>query len=156
MNGWNFERRRDTCARFLMGTAHIALGGADKLTNLEAVRNRVRLTPEEALFAARRLHEEQLIVFEPGGAVRSTASGIAKSAKLTSALRAQLSNHAHVLRVLRDGGTPLLVVASLLRIEGAPLHCGAPEGDPEVAYQLALTGDEVCLEKAVDPNTLPR
>jgi hypothetical protein len=148
MNGWNFERRRDTCTRFLLGTAQLAFGLADKPTNLEAVRNRVRLTPEEALFAARRLNDEQLIVFEAGGAVKSTASGIAKAAALTATLRGQLSSHAHVLRLLQTGGTPLLVVATLIRIDGAPLACGAPDSDLETVHQLALIDDEVRLEPA--------
>jgi hypothetical protein len=54
--GWNFERRRDTCAAFVIGVFEIVNGRPDRDTSLEAVRNRMRLSPEEALFAARRLN----------------------------------------------------------------------------------------------------
>ena len=77
--GWNFERRRDTCTQFLIGVHVFAKGLAERGTSLEAVRTRMRLSPEEALFAARRLSEEKLITFEAAGAVRSNARGIERA-----------------------------------------------------------------------------
>jgi hypothetical protein len=122
--GWNFERRRDTCARFLIGVSMLAKAHAERDTSLEAVRNRMRLSPEEALFAARRLNEEEFIVFAVGGAVRSKARGA--------------------------GGTELAVVAAVLRAAGAPLACGAPDDDAARSYRLALVGDAVTLERQRD------
>lgn len=142
--GWNFERRRDTCAQFLIGVSILTKGLAERDTSLEAVRTRMRLSPEEALFAARRLSEENLIAFEPAGAVRSSARGIERSQELMSAVRSKAERFADVARVLRTAGTPLDVVAAVIRADGAPLPCGGP--DPDATYRLALVGDVVTLE----------
>jgi len=147
--GWNFERRRDTCARFLIGVSMLAKGLAERDTSLEAVRNRMRLSSEEALFAARRLHEEELIVFEVGGAVRSKARGVERAETITAAVIAKAQRHDEVLRTLRAGGTELAVVAAVIRATGAPLACGAPDDDAR-SCRLALVGDAVTLERQRD------
>ena len=142
---WNFERRRDTCARFLIGVSVLAKGLAERDTTLEAVRNRMRLSPEEALFAARRLHEEKLIRFEAGGSVRSHAAGIERAATLAAAVRARVQRPDDAAAMLRAGGTPVGVLAAVIRADGGTLACGAPDADP--AYRLALAGDVVTLER---------
>ena len=147
--GWNFERRRDTCARFLIGVSMLAKAHAERDTSLEAVRNRMRLSPEEALFAARRLNEEELIAFEVGGAVRSHAKGVERAEAITRAVLAKAQRHDEVLRTLRAGGTELAVVAAVIRAAGAPLACGAPDDDAR-GYRLALVGDAVTLERQRD------
>lgn len=141
--GWNFERRRDTCSQFLIGVHALTKGLAEKDTTLEAVRARMRLSPEEARFAARRLCEEQLIAFAPENDVRSNALGTARAEVLLAAVRAKTSG-ADVARLLRAGGPPLALLASVLRLEGAPLPCGGP--DPDATYRLALVDDAVTLE----------
>jgi hypothetical protein len=148
--GWNFERRRDTCARFLIGVSMLAKAHAERDTSLEAVRNRMRLSPEEALFAARRLNEEEFIVFAVGGAVRSKARGVERAEAVTRAVIAKAQRHDDVLRTLRAGGTELAVVAAVLRAAGAPLACGAPDDDAARSYRLALVGDAVTLERQRD------
>jgi hypothetical protein len=145
--GWNFERRRDTCARFLIGVYALAKGAAGRDTSLEAVRSRMRLSPEEALFAARRLHEEESLTFEPAGPVRSNAKGITRAESLMADVRAKVQRHDELARLLRAGGTALAVVAAVIRADGAPLPCGAPEGDSDVPHRLALVGDAVTLER---------
>lgn len=145
--GWNFERRRDTCARFLLGVWVLAKGLPGRDTSLEAVRSRMRLAPEEALFAARRLHEEKLLAFEAGGAVRSSASGIERAEALMHGVRGRANNFDEVARVLRAGGTPLEVFASVIRADGGALACGAPDTDAAAQYRLTLVGDVVTLER---------
>jgi hypothetical protein len=141
--GWNFERRRDTCSQFLIGVLVLTKGLAEKETTLEAVRARMRLSPEEARFAARRLDEEQLIVFAPENDVRSNALGIARAEASLAALRAE-RNASEVARLLRAGGPPVALLASVLRLDGAPVPCGGP--DPDATYRLALVRDVVTLE----------
>src|SRR5687768_7826051 len=86
---WNFERRKITCARFIVGVSLLSKGKAGFETNLEAVRSRVRLPPEDALFAARRLDEEGLITFDAGGAVSSNAKGQGRAEEILQAARAK-------------------------------------------------------------------
>jgi hypothetical protein len=142
--GWNFERRRDTCTQFLIGVSVLTRGLAERDTSLEAVRTRMRLSPEEALFAARRLSEEKLIAFEPAGAVRSNALGLARTEELMGAVRSRAQRFDDVSRTLRAGGPPLAVLAAVIRADGAPLACGGP--DPDATYRLALIADVVTLE----------
>jgi hypothetical protein len=142
---WNFERRRDTTARFVIGVWVVAQGLAGRDTSLNAVRNRMRLSPEEALFAARRLHDEELITFVEGGAVRSNARGIERAATLMSAVRAKLQRFDEVAAALRAKGTALDVIAAVIRADGGTLACGSPDGG--VPYQLALAGDVVTLQR---------
>ncbi len=142
--GWNFERRRDTCTQFLIGVSLLTKGLADRDTNLEAVRARMRLSPEEALFAARRLSEEKLIAFVAGGAVRSNARGIERAQELMRAVRDKVQRFDDLARTLRAGGPPLAVIAAVIRADGAPLACGGP--DPDATYRLALVDDIVTLE----------
>jgi hypothetical protein len=143
--GWNFERRRDTCTQFLIGVSILTKALADRDTNLEGVRARMRLSPEEALFAARRLAEEKLISFAAGGAVRSNALGIERAHALMAAVRTKVQRSDEVVRTLRTGGPPLAVVAAVIRADGAPLACGGP--DLEAIYRLALVDDVVTLER---------
>lgn len=145
--GWNFERRRDTATRFLIGVSLLAKGLAERDTSLEAVRARMRLSPEEALFAARRLVEEKLISFDPAGAVRSNARGIERAEALIGAVRSRAQRYDEVLRVLRAGGPPLAVLAAVIREDGGALACGAPGSDPAGTYRLVLIEDEVTLER---------
>jgi hypothetical protein len=145
--GWNFERRRDTCTAFVIGTFLLAKGLAERDTSLEAVRNRMRLSPEEALFAARRLHEEKLLTFEAAGAVRSNARGIERAQTLMAAARSKMQRFDEVERTLRAGGITLAVLAAVIRSDGEPLACGAPDSDADVRYRLALVDDVVTLER---------
>lgn len=142
--GWNFERRRDTCTQFLIGVSLLTKGLADRDTNLEAVRARMRLSPEEALFAARRLSEEKLISFAAGGAVRSSARGLERTQELMGGVRSKAQRFDELARTLRAGGPPLAVLAAVIRADGAPLACGGP--DPDATYRLALVDDVVTLE----------
>jgi hypothetical protein len=142
--GWNFERRRDTCTQFLIGVSVLTKGLAERGTSLEAVRTRMRLSPEEALFAARRLSQEKLIAFDPAGAVRSNADGLARTGELTAAVRSRAQRFEDVARTLRTGGPPLAVLAAVIRADGAPLACGGP--DPDATYRLALIAEVVTLE----------
>lgn len=143
--GWNFERRRDTCTQFLIGVSLLTRAIADRDTNLEAVRSRMRLSPEEALFAARRLSEDKLIAFVAGGAVRSNARGIERTDELMGAVRSKAQRFDEVARTLRAGGPPLAVLAAVIRADGAPLPCGGP--DPDATYRLSLVDDVVTLER---------
>ena len=143
--GWNFERRRDTCTQFLIGVSVLTRGLAERDTSLEAVRSRMRLSPEEALFAARRLSEEKLIAFDPAGAVRSNAHGLERTEELTGAVRARAQRFEDVARTLGTGGPPLAVLAAVIRADGAPLACRGP--DPAATYRLALIADVVTLER---------
>ncbi len=145
--GWNFERRRDTATRFLMGVAQLTKDTKDKDTNLEAVRNRMRLSPEEALFSARKLADEHLITFQEGGAVRSNAAGIDRAHALSEGIRAKVQRFDELARTLRDGGPPLAVLAAVIRADGGALACGSPSEEPDVAHRLALEGDTVILER---------
>lgn len=145
--GWNFERRRDTCAAFVIGVHVLTKGVAERDTNLEAVRNRLRLSPEEALFAARRLDEEKLLTFQPAGAVRSNARGIERAESLMSALRSKVQRFAEAERLVDAGGIPLAILGAVIRADGEPLRCGAPDTEPEATYRLALVDDVVTLER---------
>lgn len=145
--GWNFERRRDTCTRFLIGVSLLAKGLADRATSLEAVRARMRLSPEEALFAARRLDEEKLLAFDPAGAVRSNARGIERAEALLGAVRSKAQRFDEVTRVLRAGGPPLALLAAVIRADGEALACGAPDSDPDGTYRLVVIEDEVTVER---------
>ena len=147
--GWNFERRRDTCAAFAIGVHLLAKGLAERDTSLEAVRSRMRLSPEEALFAARRLDEEKLLTFQPAGAVRSNARGIERAESLMSALRSKVQRGGEVARMLREGGIPLAILSAVIRAEGDALACGAPDGeeDADATFRLALIDDVVTLER---------
>ena len=153
--GWNFERRRDTCSRFLIGVSVLTDGVADRDTSLEAVRSRMRLSPEEALFAARRLLDENLIGFDAGGAVRSTEPGIDRASALMVSVRTKMGRYDEMARTLTAGGTPLAVVAAVLRADGGTLACGAPDQDEEGTYRLVLVGDEVALERRVSDRFEP-
>lgn len=145
--GWNFERRRDTSARFLIGVSMLAKGLPARETSLEKVRSVMRLSPEEALFAARRLDEEELLSFDPAGGVRSCAKGIERAEALMSAVRSRMQRYGEVVRTLGAGGTPVTVIAAVIRADGAPLACGAPDTDPHATYRLALDDDDVTLER---------
>lgn len=147
---WNFERRRDTCTQFLIGVHVIAKGLPERDTSLEAVRTRMRLSSEEARFAARRLADDELIAFEPGGAVRSNARGIERAEELMAAVRSKAQRFDDVARALRTGGTPLAVIAAVLRESGGSLVCGAPDAEPDATYRLALVADVVTLERRAD------
>ena len=144
--GWNFERRRDTCAAFLIGVFVLAKGLADRDTSLEAVRNRMRLSPEEALFAARRLNEEKWLGFEAAGAVRSNARGIERAEALMGAVRSKVQRFDEVARTLRAGGIPLAMISAVIRVDGESLACGAPDSDADATYRLTLVDDVVTLE----------
>jgi hypothetical protein len=146
--GWNFERRRDTCAAFVIGVHVLAKGLAERDTSLEAVRSRMRLSPEEALFAARRLDEEKMLAFQPAGAVRSNARGIERAASLMDALRARVQRGGEVSRLLDAGGIPLAILAAVLRADGDALPCGAPpDADAGATHRVALVDDVVTLER---------
>jgi hypothetical protein len=145
---WNFERRRDTCTCFLLGVASVVSGVADKSTTLEAVRNRMRLSPEEALFAARHLASEHMITFDPGGKLQSTARGIERASTLADAIRTKLSRAGESSRMILAGGTPMLAVAAVIRFDGGAIACGAPNEDDNALHRLTLTGDQVSLERA--------
>src|SRR5450631_2507436 len=103
-SSWNFERRRTVCGAFVVGVSLIAKGKANFATSLEAVRNRMRLPPEDALFAARRLHEEQLIVFDEGGAVRSNEKGIQHAEDLVRSATSKTLSFGELARTLQSGG----------------------------------------------------
>lgn len=148
--GWNFERRRDTCTQFLIGVMAAVSGKANAETSLEAVRSRMRLSPEEARFAARRLAEEELLVFDGRGAIRSNARGITSAEERVRTVRAKVTRFEDVVRVLRVGGPPLAVFGAVIRVDGAPLACGAPDSEPEATYRLALAEDVVTLERSTD------
>ena len=147
--GWNFERRRDTCAAFVIGVHVLVKGLAERDTSLEAVRNRMRLSPEEALFAARRLDEEKLLTFQPAGAVRSNARTIERAESLVSALRSKVLREGEAARTLRAGGIPLAILGAVIRAEGDAIACGAPDGEEDAGaiYRLGLVDDVVTLER---------
>ncbi len=144
--GWNFERRRDCCSAFVIGVFELVKGLPERDTSLEAVRNRMRLSPEEALFAARRLNEEKLLAFEAAGAVRSNARGIERAQTLMSALRTKVQRFVEVARTLEAGGIPLAVLTAVIRADGEPLPCGAPDSELDATYRLALVDDVVTLQ----------
>jgi hypothetical protein len=150
--GWNFERRRDTCARFILGVSVLTKGLADRDTSLEAVRSRMRLSPEEALFAARRLHDEHLLVFG-GGPVKSTAAGIARAASVKEGVRAKVRRFDEVVKLLRAAGTPLAVVAGVIGADGEALVCGAPDDEAEGEYRLVVIDEVVTLERRTADGT---
>ncbi len=149
--GWNFERRRDTCSRFLIGVSFLTEGIAERDTSLEAVRSRMRLSPEEALFAARRLLDENLIGFEAGGAVRST--GPVRASALMASVRTKMGRYDDMARVLAAGGTPVAVLAAVIRFDGGALACGAPDAAEDGTHRLVLVGDEVALERRLADGT---
>lgn len=136
-----------------MGVSLLAKGRAGQDTSLEAVRHAMRLAPEEALFAARRLNEDELIAFEPGGAVRSTALGIERAGALASGVRAKAQRFDDVAGALRAGGSALTVFAAVIRAEGGALPCGSPDSDADGTYRLSLVGDVVTLERRGDDGT---
>ena len=144
--GWNFERRRDTCTQFLIGVFLLNKGLPERDTSLEAVRTRMRLSPEEALFAARRLSDEKLIGFQPAGSVRSSSRGIERADELMRGVRSKVQRFEDVTRTLRAGGPPLAVLAAVLRADSEPLACGAPDAEPDASYRLTLVEDVVTLE----------
>lgn len=39
------------------------------------------------------------------------------------------------------------MIAAVLRVEGEAIPCGAPGSDPDGTYRLALSGDDVTLER---------
>jgi len=123
----------------------LAEGRAERSTNLEAVRARVRLSPEEALFAARRLHEEEFIVFERGGSVRSNARGIERAVGLMEAVRAKAARYHELTRTLDAGGTPVNVIAAVLRADGGALRCGSPDDNSDGVYRLVLNAEDVVV-----------
>jgi len=105
--GWNFERRRDACTQFLIGVFLLTKGLPERDTSLEAVRTRIRLSPEEALFAARRLSDEKLIGFQPAGTVRSSTRGIDRAVPSPATNRAvgeERTGMPHALSEPRDAG----------------------------------------------------
>ena len=144
--GWNFERRRDATTRFLIGVSLLVNALPDRETSLEAVRSRMRLSPEEALFAARRLHDEHLLVFG-GGPVRSTARGIERAAEWMDAVRAKAQRFDVAAEMVRAGGAPLALLAAVIRAGGGELACGAPDTDPDASYRLAIVEGDVVVER---------
>lgn len=144
--GWNFERRREATTRFLIGVSVLVNALPDRDTNLEAVRSRMRLSPEEALFAARRLHDEHLLVFG-GGPVRSTARGIERAAEWMDAVRAKAQRFDAASQMLRAGGAPLALLAAVIRADGGALACDAPETDRGASYRLAIVEGDVIVER---------
>jgi len=146
-NAWNYERRRVVCAKFLVGVSLVAKGEANASTSLEAVRNRMRLPPEDALFAARRLSEEQLIGFDPGGAVRSTSEGIVRAAEILRSATSQTDHADDVRRTLRGGGMPFEMLKIALMANGGVLDCGARESEAGTVYRLGLAGEVITLER---------
>ena len=147
--GWNFERRRDTCNAFVIGVFVLTEGLPDRATSLEAVRNRMRLSPEEALFAARKLDEEQRLSFDPAGAVRSNARGIGHARTLMEAIRSKLQTFDEVTRSLRAVGSALAVLSAAIRAHGETFACAGPPSASDVTYRLALTvaAEAVVLER---------
>lgn len=146
-NAWNFERRTVVRARFLVGVWLVAKGAVNVATSLEAVRNRMRLPPEDALFAARMLDSEQLIGFEPGGAVKSTAGGITRVIELLASAKEQARRVDDATRVVRTGGIPLEMLKLALLVEAGSLACESPERDLQTDYRLVLVGDKVTIER---------
>ncbi len=136
--GWNFERRRDTCAQFLIGVSLLTKGLADRDTNLEAVRSRTRLSPEDALFAARRLADEHMISFQPGGAVRSNAEGIRRADVTRDLVRAE-AREPSVQNVIATGGPALALLTTVVREEpGGVILCRT--------HRLSISGESLVLE----------
>ncbi|MDB4946396.1 MAG: hypothetical protein JWP97_5930 [Labilithrix sp.] len=147
--GWNFERRRDTCNAFAIGVFVLAKGLPDRATSLEAVRNRMQLSPEEALFAARKLDEELRISFDPAGGVRSNANGIAHADALMGAVRAKLRSFDEVTRALHAGGSARAVVIAAARTNGNVIECAGPPSAVGVDHRLVLEDarDVLVLER---------
>lgn len=144
---WNYERRQLTCAKFVIGVWLIAKGKAGVETSLEAVRNRVRLPPEDALFAARRLDEEQLVAFDPGGDVRAVAKGIARAEELLEKARSKTREIDDVTSTLSGGGVPLAILELAVIANGGSLPCGATT-DGATSHRLVLIGNALVLEPA--------
>ena len=149
---WNFERRRVVCGAFVVGVSVVAKGKPGVLTSLEAVRSRMRLPPEDALFAARRLHEDQLIEFEAGGAVRSTDEGIRHADGLVRAAVSKVERFEEVSRTVAGGGVALAMLRTAILAHGGTLACGAPDGSV-VAHRLALREDLVTIERKTAEGT---
>ncbi len=147
MSAWNFERRRVVCGKFVVGVSLVTKGKANVETSLEAVRNRMRLPPEDALFAARRLDEEQLIAFNPGGAVTSTRAGIDRAEEIVRVATSRFGDFEDVTRCLRAGGVELAMLKIALVANGGALACGGPADELSVEHRLALVGDEVAIER---------
>ena len=144
---WNFERRKVTCAKFLVGVSLLSKGKAGFVTTLEGVRSRVRLPPEDALFAARRLDEEGLITFDAGGAVTANAKGLDRAEEVLRSARSQAQASDDVTRTLRAGGIPLELLKLSVLANGGTLECGAPAAEAERPYRLSLSEDELTIER---------
>jgi hypothetical protein len=142
---WNFERRRVVCGAFVVGVSLLTKGQANVATSLEAVRSRMRLPPEDALFAARRLSEEQLIGFDEGGAVRSNAKGIRHADDLVQTATSKARSVEDVARTMEGGGLPLALLRIAIIANGGSLACGVTDGVEGATHRLALDGDEVTL-----------
>jgi hypothetical protein len=149
--GWNFERRRDTCAQFLMGVSTLTKNLPMVDTSLEAVRSRMALSSEESRFAARRLHEDQLIVFDGRAKICSNALGSVRAATIIRDVRAQTQNYSTLARTLEQGGSAAILLAAVLRAEG-PFVCGAPE-DATVTFRLALVDNTITMQHAQPDGT---
>lgn len=150
--GWNFERRRDTCNAFAIGVFVLAKGRPDQSTSLEAVRHRMQLSSEEGLFAARKLDEELRLAFDPAGAIRSTAKGIAHAESLMQAARSKLQSFDEVTRALGATGSARAVLAAAVRAQGNDIACGSPPSAPDVPHRLVLADarDGLVLERQRD------
>ncbi len=141
---WNFERRRATCARFLVGVWVIAKGLPGAETSLEAVRSRMKLPPEDALFAARQLDADALIVFEPQGAVRSTPAGIARAGELFQTAISSASDFVAAQRIVNGAGFPRQMLEIAILANGGMLACTTPVDGGD---RLALVDGEIVFER---------
>ena len=146
---WNFERRQIVCARFIVGVSLVVKGATDAMTSLEAVRNRVRLPPEDALFAARRLDEEQKIQFDPGGAVRSTRKGIEHATEIVRVAAMNARHAEDVDRVVRGGGVPHAMLKLAVLANGGVLECEPVDGEARSTHRLRADGERLILERRV-------
>src|SRR5580704_2735611 len=143
---WNYERRHLTCGKLVIGVWLLAKGKPGFEASIEAVRSRVRLPPEDALFAARRLEEEGLIAFE-ARAVTSNAKGIARAEERMERARGNARDFEDARQTLARGGLPLEMLKVTVMASGGSLSCGAPRWDAAGEYRLALAGDELSLER---------
>ena len=144
---WNFERRRVTCARFLIGTSLVTEGKADSTTSLEAVRSRLRMPPEDALFAARRLNEEGLLTFDPGGQVRSHPEGIKRAEQMLQTARLQAAQFDDATRIVGEGGMPLEILKLAVMANGGSMVCASPSSGEASSYRLVSVGDGIAIER---------
>jgi hypothetical protein len=144
---WNYERRQLTCGKLVIGVWLVAKGKPGFATSIEAVRNRMRLPPEDALFAARRLDEEGLIAFDPGGTVTSNAKGIAHAAGLVDGACSKARQLEDARLCLTAGGLPLAMLEVAVMARGGSIECEAPPWDAGGAYRLALAGEGLGLQR---------